>query len=84
MHEPPQGCLHRINYSILVGLRVDMTFGTQDGPQFRLTPDGAIVFADEQKEQAFQDWYSIENGAIHSDPCELWAEWRHETGLPPS
>lgn len=84
MHKSPEGCFHRINYSMLVGLQVDMKFGAPNGPQFRLTPTGLIVFADEEKEQAFQDWYVIENGTTHFEPCELRAVWQRETGLPPS
>jgi len=83
MVEPLEGCFHRTNYSVLVGLQADMLLGTLEGPQFRLGPTGAIVFADEEREQHFQDWYLIQNGTPHSEPCELRAEWRRDTGLPP-
>ena len=82
MDEPLGGCLHRTDYSVRVGLQVEMNLGTLEGPQFRLGPTGVIVFADEEKELAFQDWYAMENGAAHPEPCELRAEWRRGTGLP--
>jgi hypothetical protein len=84
MDEPLEGCLRRANYSAVVGLRVEMELGTLGGPQFRLSPAGATVFADEEKEQAFQNWYFMKNGTAHSEPCELRGVWRRGTGLPPS
>jgi hypothetical protein len=82
VNEPLEGCFHRINYSVQVGLQFDMTLGTLEGPQFRLGPTGVVVFADEEKEQGFQNWYAMESGTAHSEPCGLRAEWQRGTGLP--
>ena len=84
MGDATTGCVHRENYSVRVGVGLNLHIGPPEGQRYRRGASGFVVFGDGQREQGFQDWCLMENGVEHYDPCPHRPAWVRSSLAPPN